>query len=240
MIHSHSLHAFFSHLWHTVLVNGQHLGTWCYVILALLVMIEGPMMTLLGAAAAAAGLLRPQFVFISAGLGNLAGDLLWYSLGRLGKTEWLLRYGRFLGLNREKVNDMQRRMRAYAPRIIFVAKLTLFFMIPALVAAGITRTRLRRWFPIDMVAECIWTGSLVTLGYYLSQSIQRLETGLQILSFAGMLISVFGIIAILKRYGARWGQHPNPENEEWRMKNEEKAPAARSLCREERHDPSAS
>ncbi|HLV81124.1 MAG TPA: hypothetical protein VKT32_12620, partial [Chthonomonadaceae bacterium] len=105
MIHSHSPHTFFTHLWHTVLVNGQHLGTWCYVILALLVMVEGPMMTLLGAAAAAAGLLRPQFVFVSAGMGNLAGDLLWYSLGRLGKIEWLLRYGRFLGLNREKIHD---------------------------------------------------------------------------------------------------------------------------------------
>jgi len=213
LLHPHSPHTFYSHLWHAVLVNGHYLGTWCYVILALLVMVEGPMMTLLGAGAAAAGLLRPQFVFLSAGMGNLAGDLLWYSLGRLGKTEWLLRYGRFLGLSREKINDMQNRMRAYAPRIIFVAKLTLFFMIPTLVAAGITRTRLRRWFPVDILAECIWTGSLVTVGYYLSQYIKRLETGLQIIAFVGMLISVFGLIAIIKHYGARWGQ-PQAEGDE--------------------------
>ncbi|HLV79717.1 MAG TPA: hypothetical protein VKT32_05520, partial [Chthonomonadaceae bacterium] len=62
------------------------------------------------------------------------------------------------------------------------------------------------WFPIDIAAECIWTGFLVTVGYYLSQYIKRLEAGLQILAFIGMLISVFGIIAILKRYGAHWGQ----------------------------------
>ncbi len=74
------------------------LGFWTYIILALLVAVEGPIATLLGAAAASAGLMRPMPVFLAAAAGNLTADSLWYTLGYLGKTEWILHFGRRLGL----------------------------------------------------------------------------------------------------------------------------------------------
>ena len=53
------------------------LGYWTYLVLALLVAVEGPVATLLGAAAASAGLMRPGLVFVSAAAGNLTADSLW-------------------------------------------------------------------------------------------------------------------------------------------------------------------
>ncbi len=52
-------------------------GLWAYLGLALLVAVEGPIITLLAAVAAAAGALSPFAVFAAAALGNLTGDLLW-------------------------------------------------------------------------------------------------------------------------------------------------------------------
>ena len=66
-------------------------GYWSYVILAILVLIEGPVATLLAAAAASAGLMRPTLVFVSAAIGNLTADTLWWLLGYAGKTEWIHR-----------------------------------------------------------------------------------------------------------------------------------------------------
>jgi hypothetical protein len=57
-------------------------------------MVEGPIATLLGAAAASAGLMRPVLVFIVAAADNLTADSIWYSLGRAGKPEWVLHFGR--------------------------------------------------------------------------------------------------------------------------------------------------
>ncbi len=53
--------------------SGQlpQLGTWTYILLAALVAVEGPIATLLGAAAASAGLMKPGWVFIAAATGNL-------------------------------------------------------------------------------------------------------------------------------------------------------------------------
>lgn len=201
-------HDLVQHLWHSLLTHAQPLGNWCYVLLALLVTVEGPAATLLGAAAAASGLLKPELVFVAAATGNLTADVLWYSLGRLGKMQWMLRHGRWFGLTAAKVEDMERKMRHHAPRIIFVAKLTLFFIIPTLLAAGITRVRWYRWLPIDMLAEAIWTGFLVIAGFYMSRSIGRLEQGIQFLAIVGMAVFFIGLYAVIRRYGLRWTQQP--------------------------------
>ena len=69
-------------LWSTVHSGAwPELGIWSYVLLALLVATEGPVSTLLGAGAAAAGILDIRFVFLSAFLGKVIGDCLWYSVG---------------------------------------------------------------------------------------------------------------------------------------------------------------
>ncbi len=198
-----------SHLLHGFLKEASaqivRMDGWSYVVLALLVMIEGPIATLLGAGAASAGLLRPEWVFVAAGSGNLAGDALWYSLGRLGKTEWLLRHGRWLGLTRPELERMESAVRAQAPKIILIAKLTLVFAIPALVATGIARVRWRRWFPVDIFAECVWSGTLVAGGYYASGYMLRLHHDVQIIVWLLSPVVVLVGLALIKRYGARWG-----------------------------------
>jgi membrane protein DedA with SNARE-associated domain len=196
-----------SALWHTILAEAHSLGAWSYLLLGLVVMVEGPTATLLGAIAASAGALQLPLVFLAAALGNLTGDILWYSLGRHGSLQWLERHGRWFGLNGEKMADLERLLRANAPRIIFLAKITLIFAVPALVTAGILRIRWRRWFFVDVAAECLWTGTLALLGYYLSGYIARLEQGVQVAGIVGCVLLGIALIALARRYGSRWKRH---------------------------------
>jgi membrane protein DedA with SNARE-associated domain len=53
------------------------LGYGTYLILFLLVAVEGPIAILLASAMASAGLLRPALVFVSAVFGNLTADCVW-------------------------------------------------------------------------------------------------------------------------------------------------------------------
>ena len=64
--------------------NLPDLGQWSYVLIALLVFVEGPSVTLVAGAMAATGILRPELVFVAAAAGNIASDQFWYWLGRLG------------------------------------------------------------------------------------------------------------------------------------------------------------
>ena len=179
------------------------LGIWNYVLLAFLVAVEGPIATLVGAAAASAGVMNPVLVFIAASTGNLTSDTLWYLLGYVGKTDWLVRHGQWFGLRERHVQRLERGMHTHARKILIVAKLTLSLTIPALLAAGMARVPWRRWFPAVFVAECIWTGGLVLAGFYLTESIKRLEQGVQYVAIAGIIIFVVGVSIVLLRNNLR-------------------------------------
>jgi membrane protein DedA with SNARE-associated domain len=174
-------------------------GYWSYFILALLVLIEGPIATLLAAAAASAGLMRPMLVFVSAAVGNLTADTLWWLLGYAGKTEWIHSLGRRLRIRESLIEHLKHNMIKHATRVLFLAKVTVSFSIPALIAAGLLRIRWRRWFPALVAAEVLWTGSLVLIGYYATEAMKRVERNLEY----GVLAVSIGFVIFLILEGRR-------------------------------------
>lgn len=169
-----------------LLQQGQlpEVGRWNYFLLAVLVAVEGPIATLLGAAAASAGLMRFWAVFLSAALGNLTADSLWYLLGYSGKIETALRLGRWAGLRRKHVDHLTFAMQKHGVKILFFAKLTAGFMIPSLVAAGLARLPWKRWFPVLLLAETIWTGTLLYIGFYTTEAIKAVSRDIAYISLA--------------------------------------------------------
>lgn len=155
------------------------LGNFSYLILAVLVAIEGPVATLVGAAAASLGYMNPAAVFFVAAAGNLTSDTLWYTLGYIGKIEWINRFGARLGVSMKKLTQMEDTLHNHARRILFISKLTVSPMIPALIATGLIKYPWRRWFPAVFAGEMIWTGSLVMIGYFGVQVLSRLQLGLE-------------------------------------------------------------
>ena len=169
-------------------------GYWSYVILAILVLIEGPIATLLAAAAASAGFMRPMLVFISAAVGNLTADTLWWLLGYAGKTEWIHSLGRRLRIRESLIEHLKHNMIKHATRVLFLAKVTVSFSIPALIAAGLLRVKWRRWFPALVAAEVLWTGSLVLIGYYATEAMKRVERNLE---YAVLAVSIGFVIFLI-------------------------------------------
>jgi membrane protein DedA with SNARE-associated domain len=187
------------------LQNGQlpQLGWWSYLLLAVLVAVEGPLATLLGAAAASAGLMRPYLVFAASAAGNLTADSLWYTLGYAGRIEWILRYGRRLGVRRSHLDRLKSEMHKHGTKILLFAKLTSGFIIPSLIAAGLARIPWRRWFPVILSAEMVWTGSLVVIGYYATEGIKQIEKGISYIALAAsaafLLVVIWGVRRTLRK-----------------------------------------
>jgi membrane protein DedA with SNARE-associated domain len=164
-----------------------------YILLAIVVAIEGPIATLFGAAAASAGLMKPYFVFLAAAGGNFIADLLWYTLGYMGKIEWVLRYGKWLGLKKHHIERIEDHMHNHAAKFLLLAKLSAGFMIPSLIAAGLAKVPIKRWAPALLVGETIWTGSLVLTGFYATEAIKQVAKGVHYIGIAGSIIFVLVI-----------------------------------------------
>jgi membrane protein DedA with SNARE-associated domain len=174
-------------------------GYWSYLILAVLVLIEGPIAILLASAASSAGLMRPVLVFFSAAIGNLTADTLWWLLGYAGKTEWIHSLGRRLRIRESLIEHLKHNMIKHATRVLFLAKITVSFSIPALIAAGLLRIPWKRWFPYFILAETLWTGSLVLIGYYTTEALKRVEQGVE---YAALAVSIV-FVALMIMAGRR-------------------------------------
>jgi membrane protein DedA with SNARE-associated domain len=171
----------------TDLQSGQlpELGAWNYILLSILIVWQGPVATLLGGAAASAGLMRPSLVFLAGIIGNLTADIIWYSVGRSGSLERFFEKGR-LGKHKGRFNIFQSAMDRHATKVLLLAKLSAGLAVPALVAAGISKLSWRKWFPVVFIGESIWTGVLVLIGFYATEVIKQVEQGLQLL-MAGLI-----------------------------------------------------
>jgi membrane protein DedA with SNARE-associated domain len=182
----------------------QHpLAGWAYLFLAILVAVEGPITTLAGAVAASTGLLNPFLVFVSASLGNLIADTLWYSLGYIGNGQWIMKLSGRFGVKENMMTRLQKDVHEHIHQALFIAKLTMGLVIPTLIAAGLARVPLRRWFGVLFAAECIWTGALVILGYYFGALTQHIETNLRWVSLAGALVFAAVVILYISRLKQR-------------------------------------
>jgi membrane protein DedA with SNARE-associated domain len=171
----------------------QPLNSWFYIALALLVAVEGPLATLAAAVASSAGYMDPKLVFIFASCGNLCADILWYSLGYLGKIELIEKYGAWFGIKQNTIQRLKLGIHEHVGKFLFVAKLTLGLVVPTLVAAGLARVPWRRWIGVLLLAESIWTGCLVLAGYYYGQYVLRIENGIKWLSLGSTIILIIGL-----------------------------------------------
>ncbi len=175
------------------------IGSWNYLIIAVLVAIEGPIVTLLGAAASASGVLKTGLVLAAAACGNLTADMVWYRLGYAGKIEWLLPYQRWLGIKPRQMSHLQDEMHRHAPKILFFAKLSSGFMIPSLLAAGMARVPLKKWLPTLLVGETIWTGALVLIGYHGTKMLSSLSRGIEYVLLGASIIFLCVMVYYIRR-----------------------------------------
>jgi membrane protein DedA with SNARE-associated domain len=173
---------------------------WQYLLIFLLVAVEGAGVTLAGAALAGVGALNPTLVFLAAGTGNLAGDLCWYLLGYFGQFEKVMRWFPSLAQLQPEIDRFKLRVTHDAPRMLLIAKL--FFgigSIPTLLAAGETRYSVWRIAPVQILGETIWTGSLVLIGLYFGQYVTQFAQSIQIIGSASALLFVLTIFWLVRR-----------------------------------------
>lgn len=165
----------------------------------LLVAIEGPLSTLIGAAAAAAGFMDIRLVLVATVVGNVGGDVVWYLVGRMGWNDHLLRYGGWLGLRPHHLARLERAMQAHAVKLILLSKVAYGLIVPTLVAAGMARVPWRRWFPVVFVTETAWSFLLVWVGFHATWMIAEFERGLHVVGLVVLAAVILGVMLLMRR-----------------------------------------
>ena len=99
--------------------------------------------------------------------GSLAGALLNYALARSFGREILLRYGRFVGINEQKLQSMEIFFARYGDISTFAGRLIPVVRQYISLPAGAARMQLAKFAFFTTLGAGIWIAALTLLGYYL-------------------------------------------------------------------------
>lgn len=181
------------------------LGVWSYLILFILVFVEGPVVTMMAGAMAGAGILRFDVTLLVAILANTTADYTWYLLGYFGGSRAILYRTRWMRRRRHLVQRLRYDIRQQAIRLFVASKLAVGVMsIPVLLAAGMAHVAWWRLFLVSLIVEPIWNGLLIYAGYRLGDYIAQMDRGLRIVALVGALVVIWLFIDIYRRMFRRF------------------------------------
>ncbi|MDX9852056.1 MAG: VTT domain-containing protein [Anaerolineaceae bacterium] len=163
-----------------------------YLAMGLASLLDGLMSSFSGSITVSGLLLQPIPVFVTIVSGNLLADMGWYNLGRFVQLERLKRFGKRLKINLEIVDDLALEIQNHAPRILFLAKLTVGLPVPSLIATGLSKVPIRRWIGMLVLAEVIRTATFVTLLFLYASAIGQASGEMQAIL---MTMTVFVVIS---------------------------------------------
>jgi len=163
-----------------------------YWILYPLMIIEGPIITLIGGGLAAMGILQAEIVFLLSVLGDLTMDIGLYYFGLYGDKRlrrWIARH-RKLELRRKQVRKFFKN---HGGKIIFFVKISSGLCYITFITAGMTRMPLKKFLFFSLVGGIIWSGLLVTIGYFYGHLYQEISGKIE---QAGILVASLAVISL--------------------------------------------
>lgn len=121
-------------------------------------------------------------VMVASTLGSIAGSLLSYGMGMLGKPV-VLRYGRYLLLNVHHLEWTEQFFSRHGGKTIFIARFIPVVRHLISIPAGLARMPLIPFILYTAVGATLWNGFLTYLGFRLKQNWPLIQKYTHILDY---------------------------------------------------------
>ena len=133
-----------------------------YLLIFLCVLAEGETLLLLGGYFAQQGYLSLSGVLLTAYVGAICGDQLFFQLGRRQGTRILTRFPRL----RERVNTALVKVENHQAKVVLVMRFLWGLRIALPVSLGLTHMRAAKYFWLNLISAAIWATTFSLLGFW--------------------------------------------------------------------------
>lgn len=114
-----------------------------YMILFILMVVEGPIVTTVAAFASSLGYFNIWIIIFLAFLGDFTGDMFLYFFGRLGRRRYL-REKRLFGISEKTFDRIENHFENHFGKTVYFSKMTLL-AVPSLILAGVSKAPPRKF-----------------------------------------------------------------------------------------------
>jgi membrane protein DedA with SNARE-associated domain len=169
----------------------QHYG---YFVMLPLMIVEGPVATIIAAMLASLGAFNVFVVLLFSILGDIIGDVILFGLGYHYGMGFVRRVGKYMGITEKLVMRMEKYFAAHGGKTIFAVKSTTGLCWATFVAAGIVKMDFKKFVRYSIMGGIIWSGFLVAMGYFYGYLWRELKF---YIAQAGWIIFGVAIVSIV-------------------------------------------
>lgn len=173
-----------------------------YAIIVVLACVEGPILSMIFGVLIKFGYFSFWPVYIALMLGDLAGDTIWYQIGKNFGHRFIGRFGKYFSITEEKVGRVTDIFHRYKHSIIFISKITtgFGFAIVTLFTAGMVKIPFKRYIFMNFLGQFVWTGILLAIGYFFGQIYTQIDSLLSRLFLVALFILILFALNGYKKY----------------------------------------
>ncbi len=164
---------------------GNYIRTIGYPLMLLLMIIEGPIATILAAFSASLGFFNVYAVLALSIMGDLLGDIILYSIGATGGSKVLQKAERILKINPDTVKKIECLFKKHGKKTVFAVKSTTGLCWITFIAAGTVKMKLKDFLTASFLGGIVWSSFLVVSGYFFGYAFIQID---QYLQYAGIII----------------------------------------------------
>ncbi|MEO8243620.1 MAG: VTT domain-containing protein [bacterium] len=168
-------------------------GLW---LLAPFAVLEGPIVTVIGAYLARLGYMPIVGVYLVCILGDLIGDAFYYSLGRFGPRILSERWQNRLGMTNARKLTLTEHFADKGGRTLLFGKWTHSAGLPIMIASGMGRMNFTAYMAYNLLGTIPKTLLFVALGYFLGHAYASIDTYIYRISLI-LLVAVLGLAIYL-------------------------------------------
>jgi len=165
-----------------------------YLALFPLAVLEGPIITIITGFFASLGLINFIMAYFVIVAGDLVGDVLHYLVGRIGGRRFVDHWGKFFGVTRNHIGDLEQQYEKRGNKLLFIGKMAHGIGGAFLVGAGVIKMPFDKFLFSNMLATLIKSMVLLIIGFYFGHAFKLIDT---ILGKIALLTTGAGILLFI-------------------------------------------
>jgi membrane-associated protein len=175
----------------------EFLRHWGYFGLLPLMIIEGPIVTIIAAVLAALGAFNVYVVLVFSIVGDLIGDILTYAVGYKFGMGFVRHVGKYFGITEPLVLKMEKYFKKHGGKTIFLVKSTTGLCWATFTAAGIFKMDFKKFVKYSFYGGIVWSSFLVAMGYFYGYLWREIRNYIQWVGWVIASIALVTIVAII-------------------------------------------
>lgn len=141
-----------------------------YFLIFVAIIIGGPIFIAAAAFAAALGYLNIYVIFSLAFFGEMAVDIAFYLIGRVGRVHVVEKFGHYFGLTNERILKLEKMLHKHSWKALLIIKYSPVMPVPGFIITGAAKLNFKKFFYILLVLSLPKAVFFTLIGYFFGKA----------------------------------------------------------------------